>query len=76
MFVMLFSLKMMETVRTATHSVSPALERRRTSVQNVQKVCLNLSQSFKLGVCLLSAWPATAVLYFYGYTTVYPALLQ
>ena len=50
-------------VRTATRPVSPALERRKTSAQNVQKVRQSLI-------------PQKAVSYFQGYTKFYPALSQ
>lgn len=47
---------MTECVRTATNPVSPALEKRKTSVQNVQKVCHSLMQIMiiKDYICMLS----------------------
>lgn len=55
---------MTEGVRTATRPVSPALEKTRTSVQNVQKVCPPL----KWSVCVLSGLR--------GYAAAHPALLR
>lgn len=39
MLTVLFVTQMMASVMTATHPVNPARERRRISVQSVQKVC-------------------------------------
>lgn len=63
-------LQMMESVRTATHPVSPALERRRTNVQNVQKVCNPLMCQVCSQIC------SSSFIFSWLHATSYPSPSQ